>query len=81
MTTKIQKWGNSLGIRLPKALFESGQFSEGSLLELYQKNQEIILKVAKPKKLSLKDAMKNISKSQFQPLINFGKDIGGEIIR
>jgi len=80
MTTKIQKWGNSLGIRLPKAMFESGQFTEGSIVALKQKGPEIILKVVKQKKLSLKEIMKNIRPEQFHSLIDFGPDVGKEII-
>jgi antitoxin MazE len=80
MTTKIQKWGNSLGIRLPKAVFESGQFSLGSVVVLNQKGSEIILKAVKQNKLSLKDIMKNISPEKFHPLTDFGLDVGKEII-
>jgi len=80
MTTKIQKWGNSLGIRLPKALFESGKISEGSIIEFNQKNDEIILRVVKNKKPTLKEVMKNIDASKFHPFIDFGPDVGKEII-
>lgn len=80
MTTKIQKWGNSLGIRLPKALFESGQFSEGSVVSLNQKGSEIILKVVKPRNLPLKEILKGMTKSNFEPLVDWGPAVGKEII-
>ena len=49
MTTKIQRWGNSLAIRLPKAIFQSGKFAEGAEVTLEEKGSEVILKVVKRK--------------------------------
>ncbi len=86
MTTKIQRWGNSFGIRLPKAVFESGQFSEGMLVDLNQKGPEIILRAVKPKKAakskypSLKEIMKGIDASVFHPETDWGPDVGKEIL-
>ena len=79
MTTKIQKWGNSLAIRLPKALFRSGKFSEGSEISLEEKNSEIILKVVKRKYPPLKEIMKTIKPGDFQQY-DWGPDVGKEII-
>ena len=58
MTTKIQKWGNSLGVRLPKALFENGQFTEGSVVRFEQKDKEIILKITEEKRPTLKEVLR-----------------------
>ena len=82
MTTKIQKWGNSLGIRLPKALIESTSVSEGAEVTFSQKGSEIILKVkvVEKKKPTLKEIMKGMKKSDFHPFIDWGPDVGKEII-
>ena len=80
MTTKIQKWGNSLGIRLPKVLIESTPFSLGSEVEVEKKGSEIILKVVKPKYPSLKEIMKTIDPKKIHPLVDWGPAVGKEII-
>jgi antitoxin MazE len=80
MTTKIQKWGNSLGIRLPKALIESTAFSLGSEVEVEKKGSEIILKVIKDKKPTLKEMLKGMTKANFEPLVDWGPPVGREII-
>ena len=80
MTTKIQKWGNSLAIRLPKALFQTGKFSLGSEVTLEEKGSEIILKVAKRKYPTLKEIMKGIRPNQWEPELDWGPDVGKEII-
>jgi len=80
MTTKIQKWGNSYGIRLPKELFDSGIFSVGSVLSFEKKGKEVILKEVKSPKLSLKEIMSKIPKGSFEGEIDFGSDVGKEKI-
>lgn len=76
-----------MGIRLPKELFASGQISEGSLLALDQKGSEIILRVVKSKQVkkskypSLKEVMKGMTKENFHPMIDWGPDVGEEIIK
>ena len=80
MTTKIQKWGNSLGIRLPKALIESTSFSEGVEVVFSQKGSEIILQVVKRKYPTLKEIMKGMTRANFEPELDWGPDVGQEII-
>lgn len=79
MTTKIQKWGNSLAIRLPKALFQSGKFAEGSEVTLEEKGSEVVLKVVKRKYPTLKEIMKTIKPGDLQAY-DWGPDVGLEII-
>ena len=80
MTTKIQKWGNSYGIRLPKDLLDSGVFSPGATLELKKKGKEIVLKEVKRPKMTLKEALKGLTRDDFEPVINWGQDVGNEKI-
>ena len=46
---KIQKWGNSLGVRIPKAVIEKMNLSENSEVEVEHKNGAIIIFPAKKK--------------------------------
>ena len=80
MTTKIQKWGNSLAIRLPKAFIESTPFSLGAEVLIEKKGSELILKPVKRKYPPLKEIMKGMKKSDFHPFIDWGPDVGKEII-
>lgn len=80
MTTKIQKWGNSLAIRLPRAIFQSGKFAEGSEVILEEKGSGVILKVVKRKYPPLAEIMKNIKPDQWEPELDWGPDVGKEII-
>ena len=50
MTTTLQAWGNSQGVRLPKALLTALRLETGASLEieLTPKKDAIIVKPAKP---------------------------------
>lgn len=80
MTTKIQKWGNSYGIRLPKDLLDSGIFSIGATLEFKTKGKEVLLKEVHKKKLTLREIMTAISENSFGKPVDFGADVGNEKI-
>lgn len=43
MITTIQKWGNSQGIRIPKAILELVHLSEGQTVELETLDDSIII--------------------------------------
>ena len=43
MKTKIQKWGNSLGVRLPKAIADQKGLIEGRDVAVLLKDNQIII--------------------------------------
>jgi antitoxin MazE len=80
MTTKIQKWGNSLAIRLPKAFIEFTPFSLGAEVLIEKKGSELILKPVKRKYPPLKELLKGMTRANFEPMLDWGPDVGNEII-
>lgn len=60
MSGKIQKWGNSLGVRLPKSVIEKTSLGENSEVEIEHKNGAIIIFPAK-KKFSLAAMLNQIT--------------------
>lgn len=43
MTTKVQKWGNSLAVRLPKEVAQKLHLKEGSKVEVRQDAAHIVI--------------------------------------
>jgi antitoxin MazE len=62
MSAKIQKWGNSLGIRIPKTVIEKTNLNENSEVEIQHKDGNIIIMPIQ-KKYELKCLLKEITKS------------------
>lgn len=62
MSIKIQKWGNSLGVRIPKSVIEKVHLSENSEVEVECKNGMIVIHPAK-KQYSLDTLLDQIFKN------------------
>ena len=43
MTTKLQKWGNSLGVRLPKEVVKKAKLKDGKALSIKNIGESIII--------------------------------------
>lgn len=78
MKTTIQKWGNSLAVRIPKNISEETRVSEGSNIDIIVENGHIVLSPEK-KGYSLKELLKNITIKNIHSEISTGDQIGGEI--
>ena len=80
MTTKIQKWGNSQGIRLPKYLLESIDWKDNEQINIKTEKGKIILeKTIKEKRKNIKELFADFDE-QYTPIeIDWGKPVGKEI--
>jgi antitoxin MazE len=59
--TKIQKWGNSLGLRIPRALAIQAQVEEGSMVDLTIENGSLRIHPLKPRRYILQELLKGIT--------------------
>ena len=76
----VQKWGNSLAIRIPKTLAGQLDVLEGAAVELQVRDGELIVRPVRARKLSLEELLKNCKPSQLHRETNFGGDVGREVI-
>ncbi|GGN55696.1 multidrug transporter MatE [Oceanobacillus indicireducens] len=79
MPATVQKWGNSLGIRIPKKVAEELGIVNGSQMEIIVKEGQIILKPAKIE-LTLEELMVQITRENQHEEIDFGKQEGNELL-
>jgi antitoxin MazE len=84
MKVKVAKWGNSLGVRLPKAAVEAVGAKLGSDLDLTFGNGELRLKTPRKTSRQLLDEMiaemKRLGPDHEPETIEWGPDRGVEII-
>ena len=62
MSCKLQKWGNSLGVRIPKSIIEKINLQENDELIIEQQDGKIVIFPAK-KKLALSEMMDKVTSS------------------
>ncbi len=72
MTTKVQKWGNSLAPRLPKEIAEKMHIGQGTEVTLMPTKDGILLK-SQTKKPTLDDLLDKITPENEHGGINFGR--------
>lgn len=58
MEARIQKWGNSDGIRIPSSILKSLNVKTNDILNIEQEDDKIIISIPKKKKISLADKFK-----------------------
>ena len=81
MLAKIQKWGNSQGLRLTKKLLEDAQFDVGDEVDVSVKNGVMIVKPAKRirGRHNLKDLVARIPQNYETGEVDWGEPVGKEI--
>ncbi len=79
MLARIQKWGNSLGLRIPKALAADAQVAEGTSVELNVENGRLIVAPQRKAKCSIKDLVARITPENLHGESDTGSPVGREV--
>jgi len=78
MKTTVQKWGNSLAIRIPKHITKDTNVSEGSTINIMVKDGDIILHPTSGE-YSLNEILNKINSENIHSEISTGDQTGGEV--
>jgi antitoxin MazE len=80
MVTKVQKWGNSQGLRLPKQLLEDARISVGDDVDVTTQDGVIVIAPVKRVrgKRSLQDLVARIPKDYEPAEVDWGEPVGKE---
>jgi antitoxin MazE len=79
MTTKVQQWGNSLALRIPKAFAVEANLQKGTVVDVSEEDGKIILTPVKKRKFTLEGLLSGVTKENIHGEISFGKRVGKEI--
>lgn len=79
MQSKIQKWGNSLAVRIPQALAQDARLTSGSVISLRVEEGRIIIEVERPKTYSLEELLKEVTPQNLHKETDWGKPVGKEV--
>jgi antitoxin MazE len=78
MKTKIQKWGNSLAIRIPKAFASELGLQNDSTVDVSVSRDELVIKPSS-RHYSLESLLSGITKKNRHGEEDFGSPSGGEV--
>ncbi|SMC32543.1 antitoxin MazE [Oscillospiraceae bacterium] len=77
MTTTVQKWGNSQGIRLSKEILATADINCGDKVDIYVADDVITIRKIKAKKIDL--LFENYKGDYVPTELSWGEPIGGEL--
>lgn len=78
MLTKVQKWGNSLALRIPKAFALDAQIENDSIVELLFVDGQIVIKPIAPPKWTLDELLSGINADNIHHETDTGLSVGNE---
>jgi antitoxin MazE len=79
MVTKIQKWGNSLGLRIPKSFAVDAGVEEGSEVDISIEGDRLVIRAVRPARYELKELVSLIREDNIHEEIPTGRRVGREV--
>lgn len=77
MRTQVAKWGNSLGVRIPKAYAEEVGLFEGATVEVKRSGRKLVVMPTQPE-YELSELVSAITPKNRHQETNWGKPVGKE---
>ncbi len=78
MQTRIQKWGNSLGLRIPKSFAEETGVSAGSEVSLTVVDGGLVVRPTRVRKYALADLLQGVNRRNLHAEVDSSGPVGGE---
>ena len=79
METQVKKWGNSLGLRIPKVLARQLEINDGSTVNININNNKLEIIPLQKNNYNLSEMLANINKHNIHNEIETGEPAGNEI--
>jgi antitoxin MazE len=79
MLTKVQKWGNSLALRIPKAFAVEAHLENDSLVEVSLVEGQIVIRPKAAPAWSLEELLAGIRKTNLHHETDMGPATGREV--
>ena len=78
MKTRVQKWGNSLGLRIPKSFAEEIGVEPGSEVDLSVQDGELIARPRRRPRYALESLLRGVTARNLHKEIEAGEPVGKE---
>ena len=78
MQTKVQRWGNSLGLRIPRAFAAEAGVEAGAAVELSLRDGDLIVSRARRPKYRVDELIRKVNAKNLHSEVNTGDPVGRE---
>ena len=79
MKIRIQKWGNSYGIRIPSNIIKSLNIKVNDVLDIEQIDKKIVISISDKNKISLSEKFKKYNGENLSKDFSWDESVGKEI--
>lgn len=79
MKTKVQKWGNSLGLRIPRSFAAEARVGAGSTVDISVENGTLLIRPIHHRQYSLSDLLKKVTSRNIHGEVATGEPVGREV--
>ena len=79
MKVQIQKWGNSLALRIPKAFAVESNVTGGSTVDVSMENGKIVVTPISEREYTLEGLLEGVTEENLHGEIDWGKPVGKEV--
>jgi antitoxin MazE len=78
MEVRVQKWGNSLAVRLPKPVAKDADLEEGSVVDIRVVEGKLVAEPIGPR-YALEDLLRRVKRSNLHEEVDTGAPVGREV--
>lgn len=78
MLTRVQKWGNSLGLRIPRSFAVEARVEPGVIVDISLERGGLMVRRPRAKKYSLRELLQGITKGNLHGEVTSGGPVGRE---
>jgi antitoxin MazE len=79
MRARVAKWGNSLGVRIPREIADRAGMAEGSEIEIEAKGECVVIVPAR-RRYKLDELLQGMTPKAMREAFDWGPDRGREAI-
>ena len=79
MRTKVQKWGNSLAIRIPKSFAIEMDMDQDSPVDVSLADGKLIVSPARKMKVTLQQLLEQVTEENMHSEVDTGETVGKEV--
>ena len=79
MQVSVSRWGNSLGIRIPKEIAQPLALEDGTRVEIRAEGDQVIISPVRPR-YTLEELLVGMTPEAMHEAFDWGPDLGREIV-
>ena len=78
MVTRVQKWGNSLALRIPQSFAVQAKVAAGTAVDIAVEKGRLVVRPVR-QRYRLRDLLKAVDARNLHPEVQTGRPVGREI--